>query len=150
MVEIILLAIFLGAGGYAVSLVWKKIPLLLQVPPQLMAESFVTRPPLFSRSANAAAEFFREGRHRELYYTALVRILHRLRITLLRLERVVYRMLESLHRRRERLAADEERYWSELKTWKHGVRSNGNSHIPDAVLTESAPPELTTADKGRE
>lgn len=145
LIDLSFLSVFLGIGGYTLFLVWRKIPLLLQVPQQLIEESFVTRPSTLTRYVEPAIAFFREGRHRELYYATLVRVLHRVRLTLLRLERVVYGMLESLHERSERLTATEERYWSELKTWKHEARLNGNGHIPEAVLTEAAPVELTAA-----
>ena len=144
-IDLAFLAVFLSTGGYAVLMVWRKIPLLLQVPPRLIEESFVTRPSTLKRYSAPTVEFFQNGRHRELYYATLVRVLHWVRLTLLRLERIVFRALESLHERSVELTATEERYWSELKTWKHGVRENGNGHIPEAVLTEAAPVELTSA-----
>ena len=146
MVEILIFGVFLGTGSYAFLMVRRKIPLLLQVPQQLIEESFVTRPSTVKRYTEPAVAFFRDGHHRELYFAVLVRALHSVRLTLLRLERIVFRMLESLHQRSERLSATEEQYWSELKTWKHEVRQNGNGHIPEAVLTEAAPSELTSAD----
>ncbi|MDP3727174.1 MAG: hypothetical protein Q8R35_00885, partial [bacterium] len=130
MAEIVLFAVFLGAGSYTFLMVWRKIPLLLQVPQQLIEESFVTRPSTLKRYTEPVIVFFRDGRHKELYYATLVRVLHWVRLTLLRLERVVFHMLESLHQRSERLTATEEHYWSELKTWKHEGKKNGNGHIP--------------------
>lgn len=143
MLEIALAIVFLGAGGSAALAVLGKIPFLLQVPPQLIEESFVTRPPRLRSYLEPVAAFLRERRYIELYYALLVRVLHRLRLTLLRLERVVYRALEALQGRERNLSAAEERYWSELKHWKHEVRTNGN-HIPEEVLTEPAPAELTS------
>ncbi len=148
-IDLALLALFLGTGGYATLAVWRKIPLLLQVPPQLIEESFVTRPSTVRRYADPVVSFLREGHHRELYYALLVRVLHWVRLTLLRLERIVFRTLESLHERSVELTVTEERYWKELKTWKHEAKLNGNGHIPEAVLTESAPAELTSADSSQ-
>lgn len=146
MIDIILAAVFLGTGGYAVLMVWRKIPLLLQVPVNLIEESFVTRPSRLRKYFELAREFFRQRHYIELYYSGLVYTLHWVRLTLLRLERIVYRMLESIRQRSERLTATEERYWSELKSWKQETRKNGN-HIPEGVLTEAAPPELTSKDR---
>ncbi len=143
-IDLLFLATFFGAGSYALLMVWRKIPLLLQVPRQLIEESFVTRPSTLKRYTVPMVEFFQNGRHRELYYATLVRVLHWVRLTLLRLERIVFRTLESLHERSVELTATEERYWSELKTWKRTAKANGNGHIPEAVLTESAPSELTS------
>lgn len=148
--DLLSLAIFLGSGSYALLMVWRKIPLLLQVPQQLIKESFVTRPSTIRRYTEPAVSFFREGHHRELYYALLVRLLHWVRLTLLRLERIVFRALESLHERSVELTATEERYWSELKTWKHEARANGNGRIPEAVLTEAAPVELTATSESVE
>lgn len=149
-IDVALLAVFLGTGGYAVLMVWRKVPLLLQVPQQLIEESFVTRPSTLKRYTEPVIAFFRDDHHKELYYATLVYVLHWVRLTLLRLERVVFRMLESLHQRSERVGATEEHYWSELKTWKHEAKLNGNSHIPEAVLTEAAPVELTSEGSSEE
>lgn len=137
-----LIGIFLFSGGYAALLVWRKIPLLLQIPPQLIEESFVTRPSHLKRYVSFSVEFFRSGRHRELYYAGLVRMLHWVRLWLLRLERMVFRMLEALQERSRELTATEERYWSELKTWKHETKLNGKNSLPDAVLNSEPPPAV--------
>lgn len=131
--DLILLAVFLGTASYAGLTIWRKIPILLHVPPQLIEESFVTRPPTVKRYAEPVIRFFRDGKLQELYYAALIGILHWIRLTLLRMERVVYRMLESLHERGEELTRTEERYWGTLKTWKHEARGSGNGRIPDAL-----------------
>lgn len=142
MIEIIFFAIFAAAASYAFLAVWRKIPLLLQVPPRLIEESFLTRPPRLKRYSDPVLIFFRERRHTELYYAVLARFLHWLRLTLLRFERVVHRAIQGLEARDRKLSAAEERYWSQLKQWKSDGKKNGN-HIPKAVLTEAAPAELT-------
>ena len=143
MIDLVLLAIFLAAAGVAVAAVGRKIPVLFQVPHQLIEESFVTRPSRVAASLAPAIAFVRERRYRDLYISALVRVLHGLRLWLLRLERITYRTLEALQERTRNLSEAEERYWSELKQWKHETKQNGN-HIPEAVLTEAAPAELTS------
>lgn len=148
-IDLAFLAVFLSTGGYAVLMVWRKIPLLLQVPQQLIEESFITRPPRLKRYLEPAVKFYRGGRYRELYFAGLVRVLRWVRLTLLRLERAVFWMLESIHERSQRLTETEERYWTELKQWKHEARENGN-HIPEEVFTESASVELTTKDRAAE
>lgn len=149
MIDIIFLAVFIGTAGYAVLMVWRKIPLLLQVPQQLIEESFVTRPSHLKKYAGPALEFFRSGRYRELYYAVLVRVLHWVRLWLLRLERIVFRMLEGLQQRGANLSAAEERYWSELKQWKHEVRQN-NNHIPEAVFNPEAPPDAVSKNENNQ
>jgi hypothetical protein len=67
-------------------------------------------------------------------------VLHHLRLSLLRLERVVFRMLEALRSEGQYLSEAEERYWSELKQWKQDKRENGES-LPEVVLTSEAPPQ---------
>lgn len=140
MVEAVLFAVFLGAAGTVLHIVGRKIPLLLQVPGQLIEESFVTRPSYLRRRMSEGVAFFREERHRELYFAVLVRLLHGVRLWLLRLERIVFRMLEALQTRDRDLSLAEERYWSELKQWKQEARVNGNP-IPEKLLDHSAPDE---------
>ncbi len=142
MIELILVGILLLSGGYATRLVWRKVPLLLQIPPQLIEESFVTRPSYLKTYLGLVVEFFRSGRHRELYYAGLVRLLHGVRLWLLRCERMVFRMLEALQARGRELSATEERYWGELKTWKQDAKLNGGNSLPDTVLNPEPPPEV--------
>ena len=140
MINIGLLAIFWAAASYMVVAVWRKIPLLLQVPQQLIEESFVTRPSRIKEYLDPVVDFFVHGRWRDVYYATLLRILHGVRLWLLRLERLTFRMLEALERRGESLAKTEERYWGEIKQWKHEVRQNGNS-LPEKVMNPDPPPE---------
>lgn len=142
MVDATLLVIFLGTASYAAVMIWRKIPLLMQIPPQLIEESFVTRPSYLKKYLGRAAEFFRSGRHRELYYAGLVRTLHWVRLWLLRLERLVFRMSEALQARGRELSVTEERYWGELKTWKQDVKLNGGDSLPDTVLNPEPPPDV--------
>lgn len=142
MIDLLFLGIFLTSVSCAILLIWKKIPLLLSVPQQLIEESFVTRPSYLKTYLGRVMEFFRSGRHRELYYAGLVRMLHWVRLWLLRLERMVFRMLEALQERSRELTATKERYWSELKTWKHEGKLNGKNSLPDAVLNSEPPPEV--------
>lgn len=143
MFDFVILALFLATAGFAAVTVWRKLPLLLQVPQQLIEESFVTRPSRLRTYVRPVFEFFREKRYRELYYAGLVRTLHWVRLSLLRLERIVFRMLQALQERDREISQTEERYWSELKQWKHETYENGG-HIPEEVVAEPAPAELTS------
>ena len=137
-IDFALLGIFLGSVGSALVLGWRKIPLLLQVPQRLIEESFVTRPSRLKKYTEPVLIFFREARYRDFYYAGLIKTLHRLRLWLLRLERVTFRALEAVRGRSRRLSEAEEKYWSELRQWRQGTKQNGNS-IPHEVLTASAP-----------
>ena len=140
MINIGLLVIFLAAASYMVVVVWRKIPLLLQVPQQLIEESFVTRPSRIKKYLEPVADFFVQGRWRDVYYATLLKILHGVRLWLLRLERLTFRTLEALERRGESLAKTEERYWGEIKQWKHEIKQD-NNHIPPVVFHPDPPPE---------
>lgn len=139
MIDLAILAIFLGACAGTFLMVWRKIPLLVQVPERLIEESFITRPPRLKLFLGPIVEFFRSERYREVYRTILVWALHRLRLWLLRFERLVSRMLEALRNEERLLSETEERYWSELKTWKQESRDNG-ADVPKAVLASEPPP----------
>lgn len=142
MIDFILLAMFLGTGGYAIAVVWRKIPLLLAVPQPLIRESFVTRPSRVRRYAEAALEFWYSRRYRELIYALLLKWLARLRIWLLRLERLTFRAMEAVAARRHGNGGNGNgQYWSELKQWKQEARENGNS-LPHDVLNPPPPPPL--------
>ena len=148
MIDLVILAIFLVASGSAFMMVWRKIPLLLQVPPQLIEESFATRPPRLKTYLQPALDFFRSGRYRGVYQTALVWMLHRIRLWLLRLERFVFRMLEALRREEKNLSETEERYWGELKQWKQESRESPTV-LPDAVMKSEPPPPPSTKDSSQ-
>ena len=141
MIDVILLAIFLGTASYAILTVWRKMPLLMQVPRQLIDESFVTRPLYLKQRLGPLLDFFRQKRYRDFYYSALIKTLHWTRLRLLRLERRIFMALEILQARNPRLADNEKQYWNGLKQWKQDVRENGN-HIPHAVLNPEAPPDV--------
>ena len=138
MTEALSAIIFLAAMSYAMLIIGRKIPLLLQMPQQLIEESFVTRPSRLRKYFSPVAIFFREERYRDLYYAALIWSLHRLRVWLLRLERLTFRALEAVQMRNRRLSETEEKYWSELKQWKQGAKRGGSS-IPREVLHADAP-----------
>lgn len=140
-IDLSLLSAFLVASLYVGVAVLRRIPLLLQVPHQLIEESFVTRPSRIKIYLEPITQFFREHRYRDLYYAGLVWLLHRLRLWLLRLERVTFRLLESLQARERELTATEERFWGELKQWKVEARQNGN-HLPRAVFNPEPPPAV--------
>lgn len=141
MIDVIFLAIFLGTASYAILTVWRKIPLLTQVPQRLIDESFVTRPSHLKQYFEPLLYFFRERRYRDFYYSALIKALHWTRLRLLRLERRIFTALEALQARNPRLADNEKQYWNGLKQWKQDVRENGN-HIPRAVFHPETPPDV--------
>ncbi len=140
-IDLSLLIAFLVASAYVGAVVLRRIPLLLQVPPQLIEESFVTRPSRLKKYLEPINAFFHQRRYRDLYYALLVWTLHRIRLWLLRLERIAFRLLESLQARERSLTATEERFWGELKQWKVDGRQNGN-HLPKAVLNPEPPPAV--------
>lgn len=144
MIELALLAIFLGSAGTAAAMAWRKIPTLLQVPHRLIEESFVTRPSLIRRYANPVAHFIRRRGWREVGYAVAVKTLTRARLWLLRMERLVFRMLESLEARGRGLADDPAGYWGALKQWKEDSKENGAS-IPSAVFNPEPPPSSSSA-----
>lgn len=140
MIDAGLVVVLVVACGYVCAAVWRKLPLLLQVPEQLIEESFVTRPSRLNRWAGPAVEFFAQRRWFDLYYAILVGALSRLRVWLLRLERMVFRTLERIESQGRRWGIGEERYWSELKQWKQESKENGGATIPMAVFHPEAPP----------
>lgn len=137
MTEVLSTIVFLAAMSYAALVIGRKIPLLLQVPQQLIEESFVTRPSRLKKYFDPVVIFFREERYRDLYYAVLIWVLHRLRVWLLRLERLTFRALEAVQARNRRLSETEEKYWSELKQWKQGAKQDGAS-TPHEVFRQSS------------
>lgn len=133
MVELVLFTTFAVAVTLNAMIVWRKIPLLLQVPQQLIEESFVTRPSRLRRWFAPVAAFFREQRYRDLSYVFLVAVLRRLRLRLLRLERLTFRVLERLEARRESFVPPAGRYWTQLRTWKQETRENGRRTISERL-----------------
>lgn len=139
MFDIIFFVIFLGAASAVAVMLWRKIPILLQVPEQLIEESFATRPSRIKHVLDPLTNFFRERGYRTFLHTAAMRSLTRVRLWLLRLERFVFRMIESLEARSRRWSELEGHYWSTLKEWKQDEKGNGN-HIPDSVFNPEPPP----------
>ena len=139
--DIIVLAVFLGSASYAAIMVWRKIPLLVQVPHRLIHESFVTRPSRIKKYFEPIVVFFRNGAYREVYYSLLVKVLSGLRLWLLRMERLAFRMLESVQTRSQRWSAGAPGYWGELKQWRQEKRENGEA-LPETVLNPEAPPPV--------
>lgn len=141
MFDAMLLAVFTAAASYVVLTVWRKIPLLTQVPPRLIHESFVTRPSRVHQYAGPLVGFFRGGRYREVYYSVLIKILSGLRLWLLRMERTVFGLLEAVQSRERHWSSGIRNYWSELKQWKQDKKENGET-LPETVLNPEAPPEV--------
>ena len=123
----------------------RKIPLLLQVPAHLIESSFTTRPSRVASVIGPAVAFFQDRRYLDLYYAGLVRLLHRLRLLFLRMERTTFRILESIQARGMRLTKAEERYWNELRQWKHDGRENGKAP-PVAASDVASPPDAAKSD----
>lgn len=141
MIEILLGVLCVGSISMAVLLVRRKLPLLLQVPSNLIEESFLTRPSRIKTYTAPVIDYFRSRRYRQLYRSVLVWGLHRLRLSLLRFERVIFRTLEALRSEEEYLTSTEEQYWSELKQWKQEAKENG-AELPHAVLASEPPPQV--------
>lgn len=105
----------LASGGYAALLVWRKVPLLLQAPRQLIEESFVTRPSRLKHALEGVVAFIREERYRDAFYAVTLALLGWLRLRLLRSERLVFHLASMLDARRHAVSGGERRYWDELK-----------------------------------
>lgn len=146
MIELVLLAIFLGSAGTAAAMAWRKVPILLQVPARLIEESFVTRPSWIRRYTGPVARFVRQKGWREVGYAVAVKTLTRMRLWLLRMERFVFRALESLEARSHNWPDVPAGYWSALKQWKQESKENGAS-IPHAVFNPEPPPNSSTNNK---
>lgn len=145
MIELALLVILFSAAGTVAMLVWRKVPTLLQVPPQLIEESFVTRPSWIKRYGGPVVHFVRRRGWREAGYAVAVKILTRIRLWLLRMERFVFRALESLETRSRSWSDVPTGYWDTLKQWKQETKENGAS-IPHAVFNPEPPPSSSTKD----
>lgn len=139
MFDIILILSSLGSVLAASRMIWKKIPLLLQVPPQLIEESFVTRPSRLRKYVEPIILFFRERRYGDLYHAILIWFLEWFRVRLLRVERMVFTRLEKLRRRNHPSQPEEGIYLNHLKQWKVAKRVNGEG-LPQAILTSAPPP----------
>lgn len=139
--DIIVLAVFIGASSYVASILWRKIPLLIQVPQRLIHESFITRPSRVKQYLDPLVAFFRNGKYREVYYSLLAGVLGGVRLWLLRMERSVFRMLEAVQTESRRWSKNDQSYWGELKQWKQDKRENGEA-LPESVLNPEAPPEV--------
>ena len=127
--ELFLIAIFIVTSGISLALVLRKIPLLLQIPPQLINESFVTRPNRLKEFSDAVIEFFRHAHYWDWYYRVLIWSLRRLRVSLLRLERTTYRFLERIETRGQSANGNNGRYWDELKGLRNSQRQSGNGTV---------------------
>lgn len=142
MLELALLGIFVASAGYTALMVWRKVPLLLQVPDQLINESFVTRPSRLKNYLDPAVAFFRDAEYRDLYYYLLIETLAALRLRLLRWERKTFQLLEKIQKRNREWTERSEGYLSELNQWKEALRENGGANIPKAVFHPEAPPDV--------
>lgn len=132
-IDFALLGLGLITALAAAALLWRKIPLLLQVPTHLIDQSFVTRPSRVKYGADRVVEFFRTHEYRDLYYRAVLAILRRLRLWFLRLERMAFQTLESLEQRNRNWSRERVQYWSTLKQWKAEARQNGTPSVPADV-----------------
>ncbi len=140
-IDLALLTVFLGSSAACAWLVWRKLSLLAALPETLIRESFVTKPSRLKVYSQPVIDFFVEERYKDIYYAFLVRALRRVRILLLKLERISFQLLQSLQAREKELSASEERYWRELRRWKYAMKKNGNG-IPNAVLNSEPQPEI--------
>ncbi|RJQ36719.1 hypothetical protein C4552_02395 [Candidatus Parcubacteria bacterium] len=144
--DLTLLAVFLASFGGAGVLVWRKIPLLLQVPQQLIEESFVTRPSRLKRLVEAVARFFREQRYYDLWYTTALWALNLIRVRLLRMERSVYHLASILEAKSRDFAEERQRYWENLKGFKTDTRlvsdapAEPKSARAEVAISPIAPP----------
>ena len=138
-IDLVTFTLFVLVGTGMVFMVWRKIPLLLQLPEQLIEESFLTRPSRLKSSIAPIANFFGSARYRSVYRGVLVWVLYRVRLWLLRFERIVFRMIEALRNEETHLIDTGEHYFSGLKQWKQESRQEG-AKLPDAVLTSEPPP----------
>lgn len=149
MSDLILLAIFLSSAGVGILIVSRKVAFLLQLPEELINQSFVTRPSRVKTWTQPLIEFFREEEYKDFYYGLLLRLVRRSRIILLRLERVSFHLVQSLQNRTKELSQTEERYWQELKRWKRVMKRDGAS-LPDEVLNPEAPVDRNTASSSQD
>ena len=148
MFDLILALIFVGSAGYAFLMVWRKLPLLLQVPPQLIRESFVTRPSTVKRCLDPIISFFADGKYRDSYYFLLIWLLRGLRLRLLRMERLVFKALDAVQSRNIKWREGARGYLSELNEWKQENRGNGGN-VPKAVFSPEALPAVIAKAKRR-
>lgn len=122
-------------------MVWRKLPLLPQVPAQLIQESFVTRPSRAKHYLDPIISFFADGQYRDAYYFLLIWLLGGLRLRLLRMERLVFKALDAVQSRNIKWREGDKGYLSELKEWKQENRGNGGS-VPKAVFSPEALPAV--------
>src|SRR3989344_9172556 len=115
-------AVFVGSATAASMLVWRKIPLLLQVPHQLIEESFVTRPSRLKRWEEGVARFFREQRYYDFWYSGALGFLGMVRVRLLRMERSVFQLATILEVKSRDFSEERQRYWESLKGFKTETR----------------------------
>jgi|SRR3989344_3108799 len=145
MIELALLLITFVSGGYAALLLWRKVPLLLQVPQQLIEESFVTRPSRMKHALEGAAAFIREEHYYDVLYAAALALLGWARLRLLRLERIVFHLASMLEARSHARSANSQQYWNELKRESSDARTDARvasatAETSVAVVTSVAPP----------
>ncbi len=149
MFDLVLVIVFLGSAGYAFSVVWKKIPLLIQIPQQLIQESFVTRPSRLKQIVEPVWGFFKHGRYGDLYYFSLAWFLGKMRLRLLKTERTVFRMLEAAQARGQKWSERREQsYLVGLRQWKDEKKQNG-TNIPETVFHPEALASVVARKKRR-
>lgn len=144
MLELILTLVFFGASASAAAMIWRKIPLLAQVPNQLIQQSFVTRPSRLKQFIDPVAAFLRDGKYRDLYYIVSIKLLTVIRVWLLRLERRTFQALERMQNKSRQWSETKDGYLSELSQWKQEARDSGGANIPKAVFHPEAPPDVAT------
>lgn len=146
MTDIILLATFLLAGVYSAAAIRRKLPLLLQVPQQLIEESFITRPSRLRRQIAAAEWFFRSRSWKKTSRRLAVNVLTQFRLWLLRTERRTFQLLETLQNAERDRGMTNGQFLGELKQWRQEEKQNGTP-LPETVLNPEAPP-ISASNRG--
>ena len=144
MLDIIAGGIFLSTAAYLGWAFWRRLPLLIQVPDQLIEQSFVTRPSRLRGYAMPMIEFFSQGKWRETLLEVAASALAWIRKTLVRMERATSSAIATVESRSSEL--DTEKYWSQLKEWKDVVKEKG-ADVPEEKThdPELSPVEATVA-----
>src|SRR3989344_616077 len=147
MIEIALLLITAVSGGYAVLLVSRKVPLLLQVPQQLIEESFVTRPSRLKHALEAVVAFVREKRYYDAFSSVALAFLGWARLRLLRFERTVFHLASISEAWSHAKSGGQQRYWDELKKDRMGAEKVlpeiKEERTVTTVVAAVMPPEQT-------
>jgi hypothetical protein len=129
--DLALAVVFLGATAYLGFLIWRKLPLLTEIPDPMIEQSFITRPSRIGVWVSPVIEFFAQGRWKRVLYHAAITSLEWVQRSLLRMEQATSSAIVNVESRTRDFAAGG-KYWHELKQWKTGVEETGPS-LPEAV-----------------